>query len=178
MHENSMSFEGYGGLVVHGLVVHEFGYLLRYLTKGKQDRLDDFRAIRENRDLILSAIKSELSKEVLRESEVFGCSRETTEGNILNLQKIVISICEYVDLCERLDLDIDPNVDNIEFTKSLTTTAGGAMVAASFAVVLFGTLGDTLEKDLLAFIAGAVGGLVGFLQGRVFGKKKEERKHD
>jgi len=30
-----MTFDGFGGLVIHHLVVSEFGYLLRYLTDGK-----------------------------------------------------------------------------------------------------------------------------------------------
>lgn len=178
MQENDMTFEGFGGLVIHHLVVSEFGYLLRYLTDGKLERFDDFQLINENKESILSAIDDELSKEVLRESEVFGYSREITEGNIKNLQKIIVTICSYVDLCRKLELDIDPKADNIEFTKSLTTTAGGAMVAASLAVVLFGTLGDTVDENILAFIAGGLGGLVGFLQGRVFGKSKKERNHD
>lgn len=178
MQDNGMTFEGFGGLVIHHLVVYEFGYLLRYLTDGKIERFDDFDLINKNKEFILSAIDEELSKEVLRESEVFGYSREITEGNIRNLQKIIITICSYVDLCRKLELDLDPKTDSIEFTKSLTTTAGGAMVATSLAVVLFGTLGDQVEKNILAFIAGALGGLVGFLQGRLFGKNKKERNHD
>lgn len=178
MRDNGMTFEGFGGLVIHNLVVSEFGYLIRYLTKGKIERFDDFDLINENKELIFSAIDEELSKEVLRESEVFGYSREITEGNIKNLQKIIVTICSYVDLCRKLELDLDPKSDNIEFTKSLTTSAGGAMVAASLAVVLFGTLGEQIDKDIIAFIAGALGGLVGFLQGRVFGKSKKERNHD
>ncbi|KAB7687681.1 hypothetical protein GBN24_14310 [Plesiomonas shigelloides] len=178
MRDNGMTFEGFGGLVIHNLVVSEFGYLLRYLTKGKIERFDDFDLINENKELIFSAMHEELSKEVLRETEVFGYSREITEENINNLKEIIITICSYVDLCRKLELDLNPKTDSIEFTKSLTTSAGGAMVAASLAVVLFGTLGDQIDKNILAFIAGALGGVVGFLQGRVFGKSKKERDHD
>jgi len=52
------------------------------------------------------------------------------------------------------------------------------MLAASIAILLFGTLRDTVSSDVLAFIAGGIGGLIGFFQDRLFGKKKGEGKHD
>jgi len=101
----NMTFNGYGGLSVHGLVVSEFGYLIRYLTNKKIDSLSDFRIIAQHKALIDKSIQAELSKSVLRESEVFGYSREITEGNILRLQKIVNSICGYTKLCDTLGVD-------------------------------------------------------------------------
>jgi hypothetical protein len=106
MAEIDMTFNGYGGLSMHRLAVSEFGYLIRYLTGGKIESFSDFRVIVENKEVIDESIKKELSKDVLRESEVFGYSRETTEGNILRLQKIVNSICEYTALCDRLGVNI------------------------------------------------------------------------
>lgn len=102
----NMTFNGYGGLCMHSLVVSDFGYLIRYLTEGKIDSFSDFRAITENKELIEKSIKRELSKEILRESEAFGYSREISEGNILRLQKIVNSIYEYTTLCDELEVDI------------------------------------------------------------------------
>lgn len=106
MAEIDMTFNGYGGLSMHRLAVSEFGYLIRYLTDGKIESFSDFRVIVENKEAIDESIKAELSKDILRESEVFGYSRETTEGNILRLQKIVNSICEYTALCDRLGVNI------------------------------------------------------------------------
>lgn len=106
MAEINMDFNGYGGLNIHRLVVSEFGYLLRYLTGGEIDSFSDFRVIAENKLAIEDNIKKELARDVLHESEVFGYSRDTTEGNILRLQKIVNSICEYTVLCDELGVDI------------------------------------------------------------------------
>lgn len=107
-----MNFNGYGGLTMHRLAVNEFGYLIRYLTNGNIESFSDFRLITNNKHLIDERIKNELLKDVLRESEVFGYSRETTEGNILRLQKIVDSIYEYTNLCDRLGVDIYAARDN------------------------------------------------------------------
>ena len=101
-----MDFKGYGGLNMHRLAVSDFGYLIRYMTDGKIDSFSDLRAISENKMAIEEAIEQELSRDVLRESEVFGYSREIAEGNILRLQKIVNSICEYTALCDKLGVNI------------------------------------------------------------------------
>lgn len=101
-----MDFKGYGGLNMHRLAVSEFGYLIRYLTDGKIDSFSDLRVIAENKIVIEESIEKELSRDVLRESEVFGYSREITEGNILRLQTIVNSICEYTVLCDKLGVNI------------------------------------------------------------------------
>lgn len=178
MHEHNMRMEGFGGLIIHSLVVSEFSYLLRYVTDNKIERFNDFHLIYKNKDEILNVIETEIKKEVLNESEVFGYSREITEGNIKNLRKIIICICDYVDLCDSLNLELDPNQESKDFTKNLSTTVGGAMLAASIAILLFGTLRDTVSSDVLAFIAGGIGGLIGFFQDRLFGKKKGEGKHD
>jgi len=178
MHENRMSMESFSGLIIHNLIVSEFSYLLRYLTDNRIERFNDFYLIHKNKNEILSAIEIELEKDVLKESEVFGYSREITEGNIKNLRAIIICICEYVDLCDSLNLELDPKQENKDFTRNLSTTVGGAMLAVSLAVLLFGTLKDTVSNDVLAFIAGGIGGLIGFFQDRLFGKKKREDNHD
>jgi len=70
--------EGFGGLIIHSLVVSEFSYLLRYVTDNKIERFNDFHLIYKNKDEILNVIETEIKKEVLNESEVFGYSREIT----------------------------------------------------------------------------------------------------
>lgn len=109
MEKHEINFDGYGGLNIHRQVVREYGYLLRYVTESKLDTFSDFRAIRDHRAVILENIDSELAKPVLREAEVFGYSRQTTEGNLVRMRALVETISLYTALCETLDVDIyDP----------------------------------------------------------------------
>ncbi|MDO7927764.1 hypothetical protein Q6A51_13290 [Pseudomonas sp. KFB-139] len=106
MSDHAMTFHGYGGLNINRLVVHEFGYLIRYLTDKKLDSFRDFRAISKSALAINQEINAELSKEILRESEALGVSRETAVGNMQRLQGIINTIAQYTALCDRLNVDL------------------------------------------------------------------------
>lgn len=181
MNRHGMSFNGFGGLVICDLVASEFGYLLRYLTDGELDRIGEFENIRDKKDQILSAIKDELDKPVLRESEALGISREIAQSNMENLRCIVECICDYVDLCRSLDLEIYPD-ENPEqkFTKNLFLWIGGAVAVASIFFVLLGALDKQSVSTMLWFVVGVVGGVIanvlqGYLSKR---RKKEGASHD
>jgi hypothetical protein len=75
------------------------------LTEGRLDTLYDFREVFNCGELLLSSIRQELSRDVLRESEALGYSRQTTEGNMLRLQGLVETIVQYVTLCDRYKVD-------------------------------------------------------------------------
>ncbi|QXQ20684.1 hypothetical protein [Pseudomonas tolaasii] len=110
MDKNEMNFAGYGGLNIHRQVVREYGYLLRYITEGKLDTFQDFRAIRDSHVDIIKSIDQELAKPLLRESEVYGYSRQTAEGNLIRLKALIATITEYTNLCETLGINLyDPN---------------------------------------------------------------------
>jgi len=106
MDKNEINFAGYGGLNIHRQVVKEYGYLLRYITDGKLDTFQDFRAIRDSHVDIIKSIDQELAKPLLRESEVYGYSRQTAEGNLVRLKALISTITEYTDLCETLGIDL------------------------------------------------------------------------
>jgi len=105
MKKNEIDFAGYGGLNMHRQVVREYGYLLRYVTEGEIETFQDFQAIRDSNIGIIKSIDKELTKPLLRESEVYGYSRQTAEGNLARLKALISTITEYVDLCETLDID-------------------------------------------------------------------------
>ena len=106
MNKNEINFNGYGGLNIHRQVVREYGYLLRYVTEGKLDTFEDFQGIRDHQAAIVENIDRELAKPMLRESEVFGYSRQTAEGNLLRMKALVETIALYTALCETLGIDI------------------------------------------------------------------------
>lgn len=106
MAKHEMTFHGFGGLNIHSMLVREFGYLLRYITDKKIDSLSDFRVIANNSEMINLNIKRELSKDVLRESEALGVSRQTAEGNMTRLRGIVNVITQYTAMCDRLGADL------------------------------------------------------------------------
>jgi hypothetical protein len=181
MSRHGMSFNGFGGLVICDLVASEFGYLLRYLTDGELDRIGEFEKIREKKDQILSAIKDELEKPTLRESEALGVSRGTAISNMENLRCIIESICDYVDLCRSLDLEIypDENPDQ-KFTKNLFLWIGGAVAVASIFSILLGVLDKQSASTMLGLVLGAVGGVIANVLQDYLSKrrKKKEESHD
>lgn len=181
MNRHGMSFNGFGGLVICDLVASEFGYLLRYLTDGELDRIREFEKIREKKDQILAAIENELKKPVLRESEALGVSRETAVGNMKNLQCIIESICDYVDLCRSLDLEIYLNENSEQkFTRNLFLWIGGATAVASIFSVLLGVLDKKSASTMLGFVIGVVGGVIANVFQSYLSKrrKKKEESHD
>lgn len=105
--EHEILFNGYGGLNINRQVVSEYGYLVRMIGDGKLEALSDFRAVFDHGVFLRENIRKELSKKVLRESEVFGYSRQTTEGNMIRLQGLVETIIQYVALCDQYQVDPD-----------------------------------------------------------------------
>ncbi|WP_414894424.1 hypothetical protein [Pseudomonas sp. IT-232MI5] len=103
--KHDIKFDGFGGLNINRQVVREYGYLVRMLTEGRLDTLYDFREVFNCGELLLSSIRQELSRDVLRESEALGYSRQTTEGNMLRLQGLVETIIQYVALCDQYKVD-------------------------------------------------------------------------
>jgi hypothetical protein len=176
-----MSFNGFGGLIIHGMVASEFGYLLRYLTVGKLERINEFEKIREEKDQILLAITNELGKSALRESEVFRISREDAIGNMNNLRVIIECICDYVDLCRSLDIELfpDENTDQ-RFTKILFLWIGGAIAIASAFSMILGAMDKESASTLLGVALGTLGGLVAnIIQSTLSGRRKQKEKgHD
>lgn len=104
---HEINFYGFGGLNINRQVVREYGYLVRMLTEGRLETLYDFREIFTHGELLRNSIKQELSRDVLRESEALGYSRQTTEGNMLRLQSLVETIIQYVTLCDQYKIDPD-----------------------------------------------------------------------
>lgn len=102
-----MTFEGFGGLNINGLVVDEFGYLLRYYSGGQVDTFCDIEAVASVSSLVEGAAAKELTSGVLREEEALNVTKATAENNLKNLISIVRAISDYVAECKRLDLPID-----------------------------------------------------------------------
>lgn len=96
------------GFVVDGLLVSEFGYLLRYVTSEKYDSFKNFEAIADDFAAIDGAIFSEMSKAIPREAEVNFTSPDGARRNLENMRYIVRAITEYVDLAKKLELPINP----------------------------------------------------------------------
>lgn len=96
------------GFVVDGLLVSEFGYLLRHVTTGKHDSFKNFEAIADDFTEIDGAIVIEVSKQTPREAEVNFTSPEGARRNLENMRYIVRAITEYVDLAKKLELPLNP----------------------------------------------------------------------
>ncbi|KIP18467.1 hypothetical protein KY49_3598 [Burkholderia sp. MSHR3999] len=96
------------GFVVDGLLVSEFGYLLRYVTSGKHDSFKNFEAIADDYAAIDGAIFKEMSKAVPKEAEVNFTSPDGARRNLENMRYIVKAITEYVALAKTLELPINP----------------------------------------------------------------------
>lgn len=92
-----IDFEGFGGLVIQGLVVNEFSYLLRLVSKGSLSSFNNFELIYKSKDELLKNIEVELAKDLTKEEEVFGVSKITAHSNLTNLNKIIRAICEYYE---------------------------------------------------------------------------------
>lgn len=107
---DSWRFKIYGeyGFVVDGLLVSEFGYLLRYVTSGKHDSFTNFEAIANDYVAIDGAIVTEMAKPIPREAEVNFTTPEGARRNLENLRYIIKAIAEYVSLAAKLDLPLNP----------------------------------------------------------------------
>lgn len=103
-------FKLYGdyGFSVDGLIVSEFGYLLRYVTEDKHDSFKDFAAIADDYAAINGAIVIEMAKPIPREAEVNFTTPEGASRNLKNLHYIVEAITKYVELANNLGLPVNP----------------------------------------------------------------------
>lgn len=99
--------DGYG-LVVDGLLVSEFGYLLRYVTSGKHESFKNFESIADDFGAIDVAIVIEMAKATPREAEVNFTSPEGARRNLENMRYIISAINEYVTLAKELELPLNP----------------------------------------------------------------------
>lgn len=100
--KHNIHFEGFGGLSVGGLIVSEFGYLLRYYSGGALDTFSDLTALNASKNSILTAIQNDWRNPKLREEVGLGVTRETAAGNVKNLTMIIEVLGSYADECERL----------------------------------------------------------------------------
>lgn len=110
MRQHDMVIEGYGGLNIRGLVVHEFGYLLRYYSGGGVDSFDDLAAVAGVAPQIEGAINQELAVGQLREQQALNVSKATAEANVRNLIQVLHVIVEYIAECKKLGLPANANV--------------------------------------------------------------------
>lgn len=108
--ERRFKLNGAYGFSVNGLLVREFGYLLRYVTNGKHDSFENFEEIANDFVAIDGAIVNEIGKPTPREEEVNFTSHEGAVQNLKNLRYIVRCISEYVDLAKELGLPTNPEV--------------------------------------------------------------------
>ncbi len=96
------------GFVADGLLVSEFGYLLRYVTSDKHESFKSFEAIADDFVAIDGAIVIEMSKATPKEAEVNFTSPEGARRNLENMRYIVRAITEYVALAKKLELPLNP----------------------------------------------------------------------
>ena len=104
MKNHIITFHGFGGLNIRGLVVSEFDYLFRYYSKTNYSLINfpsllevDFHDTKLN-------IKEELDSGNLKEIEAFGVSESTARGNANNLLDILETLENYKTECDRLGI--------------------------------------------------------------------------
>lgn len=83
------------GFSIDGLVVREFGYLLRATVPIAELSLLNPSSISSQKALIVGAIQNELNKPILLEEQ--RVPHETAVGNMNNLMVIVQRICDLED---------------------------------------------------------------------------------
>lgn len=109
--ERRFKLNGEYGFSVDGLLVREFGYLLRHVTRGKHGSFQNFDEIADNFVAINGAIVIEMQRDTPREEEVNFTTHEGAIRNLKNLQYIVKCIADYVDLAKQLGLTTRPEVN-------------------------------------------------------------------
>lgn len=95
------------GFSVAGNLVSDFGYLLRYLTKGRLDSFENFERIAANSKSIYSAIAGELARPIPQEAETLTTAKGA-RSNLNDLRFIVEAITAYVELAKSLELPLNP----------------------------------------------------------------------
>lgn len=98
--ENSINFEGgyYKSLQIHGQLVSDFGYLLRYYSGGVLDTFDSFANVYSLKAEIINSIDQDIKSGNPREAEI-GLTLEVAIINLKNLRGIVHSISNYHEAC-------------------------------------------------------------------------------
>lgn len=89
-------------LVIHGLLVSEFGYLLRHYSGGELDSFSNLSTVTAHANTVLLAMEADYENP--RESQVL-CDLKTAQANLDNLRGIMGAILAYVRECGRLGLD-------------------------------------------------------------------------
>lgn len=100
--QHKMNLRGDYGFSVNGLMVSEFGYLLREVSGGKLHNFDNFNAIHAAFPAINGAIAQQIMAPVLVEEKALGIAHETALYNMRNLRNICVTISKYVELLDRL----------------------------------------------------------------------------
>ena len=98
--ENRIDFDGrLQTLSINGLVVYEFGYLLRFYSEGKIDHFDDFNEIYQLKDELVATINGDILSGNPKEAQLGMVSAQTALFNLRNLSGIIHSICNYTAAC-------------------------------------------------------------------------------
>lgn len=93
--ENDIDFNGYMGLSINGNLVREFGYLLKFYTDNNLESFDDRSALLKVKDQTINAINLDLQNSKTKEELALHICRDTAEGNLKNLIKIVEALSNY-----------------------------------------------------------------------------------
>lgn len=100
----------YRALSIGGLLVSEFGYLLRHYSNGKLKSFDNFFSVYEIKDNLLRNIDSDFESDSPREFESGMVGKETALGNLRNLKGIILAISEYTETCIANDIPVPKGV--------------------------------------------------------------------
>ncbi|MDH0734798.1 MULTISPECIES: hypothetical protein [Achromobacter] len=84
-------------LVIGGLLVSEFGYLLRYYSNGALSSFENFQAIADAADGLVAQFEADFANP--REYQNLNIGLSTAQANLKNLMMIVRTIAEYVNEC-------------------------------------------------------------------------------
>lgn len=112
MKEHEMTFHGYGGLNIGGLLVKEFNYLFRYYSKSNGSLIDFPSILEINFSDIKGNIYQELTSGNMKEMESLNICEKTARNNLNNLLNILEVLEKYKDECDRLGV---PYADGEKF---------------------------------------------------------------
>lgn len=98
--QNSIEINGDYGFAINGLLVSEFGYLLRLVSEGRYESFASLRSLYDDRQQILYGITHELHLDKLTEERLV--SHETAVFNMRNLQGIMKKITAMVEMADQL----------------------------------------------------------------------------
>ncbi|HDR9761533.1 hypothetical protein KDX16_15720 [Burkholderia vietnamiensis] len=102
MVKNRMELDTVRDLSIDGLLVREFGYLLRHVTDGQLDTFKDFEKVHDLYPLIVAGINKDMQDPLEVERNL--ADLETARANLTNLRRIVDVIARYVEKCRDLHL--------------------------------------------------------------------------